>query len=167
MAVRAVLHYPSPWLRARSQPLDRDQDPWRGWLDDLADTLAAHSGVGIAAPQIGVLKRLFLVDERRFRTPPEGAGLRAFLNPYIVEASGRRLAREGCLSIPGYVGETQRARRVVLRATDPTTGEPFEEVFKGFRAVVIQHEVDHLHGILFLDRLVHPREALRLRRAAG
>lgn len=163
MAVRAVLHYPSPWLRARAVPVDLDRDDWRTWAADLRDTLAVHPGVGIAAPQIGVLKRLWLIDERRFRTPPPNATLRIWLNPRIVAAAGRQTAREGCLSLPGYLGDTERAKRVTVVGWDVDAQAEREWQAKGFAAVVIQHEQDHLDGILFLDRLINRREALRIR----
>ena len=162
MAVRAVLHYPDPWLRAAAKPVDPLGDPWRAWAQDLADTLAAHPGVGIAATQIGLMRRLVVIDERRFREPPPAAALRIWLNPRIVAASGRTTAREGCLSIPGFLGETQRRKRVEVEALDGS-GMPVRIDARGFAAIVAQHEIDHLDGILFLDRLVDRRAALRLR----
>ncbi len=166
MAVRAVLHYPDPWLRAAAKPVDPQTDPWRAWAQDLADTLAAHPGVGIAATQVGLMRRLVVVDERRFREPPPDAALRIWLNPRIVAASGRTTAREGCLSIPGFLGETQRRKRVEVEALDGE-GAPLRLDARGFAAIVAQHEIDHLDGILFLDRLVDRRAALRLRNAAS
>lgn len=162
MAVRAVLHYPDPWLRAASRPVDPEADPWRDWARDLIDTLAAHPGVGIAAPQIGLMRRMVVIDERRFREPPADPGLRVWLNPRIVAASGRTTAREGCLSIPGFLGETQRRKRVEIDALD-AEGAAVRLDARGFLAIVAQHELDHLDGILFLDRLVDRRAALRLR----
>jgi peptide deformylase len=83
----------------------------------------------------------------------------------LVAATGRTTAREGCLSVPEFIGETLRARKVTLRARDPETGGTFERPLRGFLAIAAQHEIDHTRGILFLDRLIHPREALRLRHA--
>lgn len=166
MAVRAVLHYPDPWLRAAAKPVDLAGEPWRDWARDLVDTLAAHPGVGIAATQIGLMRRLVVIDERRFREPPADAALRVWLNPRIVAASGRTTSREGCLSIPGFIGETQRRKRVEVEALD-ADGRPVRIDARGFAAIVAQHEIDHLDGILFLDRLVDRRAALRLRGRSG
>lgn len=164
MAVRPLLLYPSPWLRARATPVDPASDPWQAWARDLTDTLAAHPGVGIAGPQIGLMRRIVVIDERRFRNPPADAGLRIWLNPRIVAASGRTTAREGCLSVPGFLGETLRHRRVEVATDTPSPHVAAgPQVARGFQAIVAQHEIDHLDGILFLDRLLDRRAALRLR----
>ncbi len=164
MAVRTVVLYPNPWLRVRCTDIDLDRDDWNKWATDLVDTLAANPGVGIAAPQVGIQKRLVVIDQTRFRNPPDEAGVRVLVNPRITFASGRTITREGCLSIPGYIGDTRRARRVQVAAVD-TDRNSVELDERGFMAIALQHEIDHLDGILFLDRLANRREALRLRAA--
>lgn len=161
MTVRPLVLYPSPWLRARCQAVDLSDPDLVSVVDDLRDTLAAHPGIGIAAPQIGVLKQVFLIDGRRFRNDP-GFTEWVAVNPRIVAHSGKQISREGCLSIPGFLGDTRRARRVSLEWTD-LDGVIRQRDLRGFAAVAAQHEFDHLHGVLFLDRLVPKREALRLR----
>ncbi|AGL02244.1 peptide deformylase [Desulfoscipio gibsoniae] len=112
-------------------------------LDNMRDTMYANQGVGLAAPQIGVSKRVIVVDV--------GDGLVELINPVIAEAKGTQIDNEGCLSIPGMVGEVMRAEHVNVKGLD-RTGNETEIEASGFFARALQHEIDHLDGILFIDK---------------
>jgi len=118
-------------------------------LDNLRDTMYSNKGVGLAAPQIGVLKRAIVVDA--------GEGLIELINPEILETSGKETDLEGCLSIPGVLGEVERAADVVVRGLN-REGREVKVEANGFCARALQHEIDHLDGILFIDRAVKIRK---------
>jgi peptide deformylase len=134
----------SPVLRQRSSEVAGVDDEVRRLVDDLFETMEAAHGVGLAANQVGVARRVAVVDAdgQRF----------AMINPVIVEAEGCTTAEEGCLSIPEIFGDVTRPERVVLEALD-REGKPFRLAAEGLVARAIQHELDHLDGILFLDHL--------------
>jgi peptide deformylase len=134
----------SPVLRQRSAELSAVDDETRRLIDDMFETMEAARGVGLAANQVGVGRRVAVIDADGHRF--------AMVNPVIVEAEGRTTAEEGCLSIPEIYGDVTRPERVVLEALD-RDGKPFRLAAEGLIARVIQHEVDHLDGILFLDHL--------------
>lgn len=126
-------------------------------LADLADTLYSTPGVGIAAPQIGVLMRAIVVDvtwlpPRKGKEPPKGHGKIALLNPRVVKTEGTLTFREGCLSIPEFLADVRRASFVRVEGLD-VDGQPRAYESEGFEAVALQHEIDHLDGLLFLDRV--------------
>ena len=169
MAVRTILHYPDPRLREPGQPVTDFGAPLKALIDDMAETMYAAPGVGLAAPQIGVSKRLFLVDVSTGDGVP--SDLRVFINPEITERDGVSRNEEGCLSFPGVYEEVKRAERIRVRAQD-AEGEWFELEAEGLLAVAIQHESDHLNGELMIDhlsllkrRLVH--RAMTKREAAA
>ena len=147
MAVRKVVLYPDSILKQRCSQVD-----WREVQDlcgDLVDTLRAGPGVGLAAPQIGQALRVIAVDV----TPKNpGHGLLVLLNPELIEHEGSVPGREGCLSIPEFTGNVARYQRIVVRAQDPL-GQEVTLTSEGFEAVCLQHELDHLDGVLFLDRV--------------
>jgi len=134
----------SPVLRQRSAELAAVDDDARRLIDDLFETMDAARGVGLAANQVGVARRIAVIDADGQRFP--------MVNPVIVEAEGRTTAEEGCLSIPEIYGDVTRPERVVLEALD-RDGKPFRLAAEGLTARAIQHELDHLDGILFLDHL--------------
>jgi len=134
----------SPVLRQRSAELAAVDDDARRLIDDLFETMDAARGVGLAANQVGVARRIAVIDADAQRF--------AMVNPVIVEAEGRTTAEEGCLSIPEIYGDVTRPERVVLEALD-RDGKPFRLAAEGLTARAIQHELDHLDGILFLDHL--------------
>ncbi|HXG45790.1 MAG TPA: peptide deformylase [Gemmatimonadales bacterium] len=134
----------SPVLRQRSVEVPAVDDEVRRFIDDLFETMYAARGVGLAANQVGVARRIAVVDA-------EGDRL-VLVNPRIVEASGKHTAEEGCLSVPDLYADVTRPERVVLEALD-RDGAPYRRELDGLAARAVQHEIDHLDGILFLDHL--------------
>jgi peptide deformylase len=134
----------SPVLRQRSAEVPAVDADIRSFIDDLFETMDAAKGIGLAANQVGVAKRVAVVGVESERL--------ALVNPVIVEAEGRSRAEEGCLSIPDLYGDVERAERIVLEATGQD-GKPYRREASGLLARAIQHEIDHLDGILFLDHL--------------
>ncbi len=147
--VREIVIWPDPILKEVAAPVERVDDSIRRLLDDMAETMYAADGVGLAAPQIAVLKRLITID-----TSPrqEGQRLVYLVNPEIVKYEGKTTYTEGCLSIPGEAEEVERAAKVWVRALG-YDGKPFELEAEGLLAIAIQHETDHLNGTLFVDYL--------------
>ncbi len=150
MAIRTILHYPDKRLRVPGEVVTVFDDELRVLLDDMAETMYAAPGVGLAAPQIGVSKRIFIIDTAAGEDAP--SDLRVFINPEIVATDGEILFEEGCLSFPGVREEIKRYERVTVRAVDEK-GKPFELTTDGLLAIAIQHENDHLEGKLMIDRL--------------
>jgi peptide deformylase len=149
MAIRTILHYPDKRLRVPGQPVTDFGADFQTLVDDMAETMYAAPGVGLAATQIGVAQRLFVID---IAGSDEPSDLRVFVNPEIVEAVGDVCWDEGCLSFPGVTEEIERAERVKVRALD-RHGNAFELEADGLLAVAIQHENDHLEGKLMVDRV--------------
>lgn len=149
MAVRPVRIYGDPALRAKARPVEAFDESLRELIADLYATMEAYHGVGLAANQVGVLQRVFVID-----VPLEGGAHARFavVNPEIDRRSGRESAEEGCLSMPGVYEDVTRATKARLRALDER-GQPFERMVEGFLARAVQHEADHLDGVLFTDRL--------------
>ena len=147
--IREILIWPDPILKEVAKPVDAVDDTVRSLLDDMAETMYAADGVGLAAPQIGVLQRLIVID-----TSPrqEGQKLIHLVNPQIVRGEGRTEYTEGCLSIPGEAEDVERYAKVWVRALD-YHGKPFEMECDGLLAIAAQHETDHLEGTLFVDHL--------------
>ncbi|HHH36730.1 MAG TPA: peptide deformylase [Gammaproteobacteria bacterium] len=165
MAVLDVLTWPDPRLRAVARPVEVFDAGLRDFIADLEETMrAGPAAVGIAAPQVGDGRRVVIVDaSSRRRSPCHGRLV--LVNPEIVDWEGHEVGREGCLSVPDYTGNVIRARRIVVEALDERGG-PQRYEMEGFEARVVQHEIDHLDGRLFLDRLVSRRNDL-FRRGAG
>jgi peptide deformylase len=148
MAKLTILEYPDPRLRTRAVPVAAVDDSIRRLIDDMLETMYGAPGIGLAATQVDVHKRVLVTDVSREQNQP-----RAFVNPQIVERSGSTEAEEGCLSVPGIFDKlTARSERIVVRALD-RDGQPFELEADGLLAVCIQHEMDHLEGKLFVDYL--------------
>jgi peptide deformylase len=159
MPVRPIVLYASSpdLLRRRSEPVQEGFVGLDALLADLADTLLHHSnGVGLAAPQIGVHQRAIVL---RLGNGPDGSHGPpvAVVNPVIVEAAHDQLDFDGCLSLPGLYARTVRPHFIRLRGLD-ARGETFEWALEGFDAVVVHHEVDHLDGVLFIDRVASPSD---------
>lgn len=150
MAVRPILHYPDKRLRNPGLLVETFDEELAELVDDMAETMYAAPGVGLAAPQIGVSQRIFLVDVATAQDEP--SDLRVFVNPEIVERVGEICWEEGCLSFPGVHEDVRRAERIKVKAQNQH-GEPFELEADGLLAVAIQHENDHLDGKLMIDHL--------------
>jgi peptide deformylase len=153
MPIRPLHLLGSPALRQRGAEVPVVDDEIRRFIADLFETMDAAEGVGLAANQVGVALRVAVVDAEGERF--------AMVNPVIIEEEGRVTAEEGCLSIPDYFGDVTRAERVVLEALD-AAGAPYRMEATGLRARAIQHEVDHLDGVLFTDRLTALKRSLLL-----
>ena len=154
MAVRTIRVYPDPILKQVAEPVDQIDDDLVEVVQDLVDTMldAGHS-VGIAAPQIGVLQRVMVVDVSKSKLGRDNNhGLLEMVNPEIIERSGSKMMREGCMSVPDYTGNVTRAEHIVVEFTN-RNGQLRVIEASGFEAVAIQHELDHLDGLLFLDRV--------------
>jgi peptide deformylase len=150
MAIREILTVPDPRLKAMSQPVDTVDDDLRALMDDMLETMYDAPGIGLAAIQIGVPKRVIVMDLARKDEEPKP---QCFVNPEILWASDETAPyEEGCLSVPEVYDEVERPARVKLRYLN-YQGETVEEDCEGLYAVCIQHEMDHLNGVLFIDHL--------------
>ena len=149
MSVRPVRIYGDPVLREKAREVREFDDSLRQLVADLFETMAAYHGVGLAANQVGVAQRVFVVD-----VPHEDGSHERFaaVNPVLDRRSGKEKGEEGCLSMPGIAADVERATQLRLRAFDEH-GQPFERTVEGFLARAVQHEADHLDGVLFTDRL--------------
>jgi len=168
MAVRPLLTFPDPRLKRRAEPVGTIDDGVRAEVADLLDTLASHPGVGIAAPQLGLSRRIAIVDMTRASRAPEGSnhGRLVLVDPVLLGVDGSRRGREGCLSLPEVVADVTRAKHARLWFLDGLTGEERTLELEGFEATAAQHELDHLDGVLFVDRVTSLARGL-LRRGAG
>jgi len=146
MAILKVRKYGDPVLRRRAARVEAVTSDIRKTIADMVDTMYDEVGLGLAAPQVGVSLRLMVVADE------ENRDARALINPVITEQGGEIVAEEGCLSIPGIFAPVKRAEWVRLEAQDPD-GQPVSLTARGLRARVFQHEMDHLDGVLFIDRL--------------
>jgi peptide deformylase len=158
--IREIIIWPDPVLKEVAKPVGKVDDGLRRLLDDMSETMYAADGVGLAAPQIAVLKRCIVID-----TSPrqEGQKLVHLVDPRIVKTEGVTTYTEGCLSIPGEAEEVERAAKVWVQALD-YHGKPFEMECEGLLAIAVQHEYDHLDGTLFVDHLSSlKREIIRRR----
>jgi peptide deformylase len=154
MAVRAVLRYPHPTLKQTARPLDRSEEALiERVAADIVETMRANQRcVGLAAPQLDEPVRMVAVDVSEHPRAPEHNGLLVLVNPRIVAADGSEVAREGCLSVPQLTANVRRSTSIDIEALDADGGERVIRSV-GFEARCLQHEIDHLDGILFLDRV--------------
>jgi peptide deformylase len=158
MAVRTILEFPDPRLRTRAEPVTRFDAALGTLIDDMLETMYAAPGIGLAATQVDVHKRLIVIDLSKEHNEPL-----VLINPEILAREGEAQTEEGCLSVPGIFDEVKRAARVRVRALD-RNGQTFERDFDDVLAVCIQHEMDHLEGRLFVDYLSDlKRERIRKR----
>lgn len=157
MTVRAVVTYPSRTLKTTADPVGEIGPAERQLAVDLVDTMRGSPGcVGVAAPQIAVPVRAFALDISVMRRPHPNHGLIVLFDPELLHAEGSEVRREGCLSVPHYTCDVRRATGVVVRGTTPDGGVRALET-EGFEARAVQHEFDHLDGLLILDRVASPR----------
>jgi peptide deformylase len=155
MTIRKIITTENPILRQKAKKIHRFDPSLQKLVDDMFETMHEANGVGLAAPQIAQSIRVFVAEFEDHKV--------AVFNPEIVKAEGEELGTEGCLSIPGYVGENiRRATKVLVKGQD-VRGKPIRVPAEGWFARVLQHEIDHLDGILFLDRLDDPRDLREVR----
>lgn len=148
MAIRNIRVEGDPILRKVSKKVPKITDRIKILLDDMAETMYKAEGVGLAAPQVGILKRIIVVDPH-----DEETGLVKLVNPEIIEADGEQIGIEGCLSIPNFNATVKRAEHVKVKYLDENGQEKIWDAH-GFQAVILSHEIDHLDGILFRDKSI-------------
>ncbi|MFC1809026.1 peptide deformylase [Candidatus Omnitrophota bacterium] len=147
MSALTIVKYPNEILKKKALPVESFDESLRQLIQDMTETMIANDGVGLAAPQVGTSIRLFLA------APQGGKGtIHAFINPEIINHSGKQCGPEGCLSVPGVFGDVERAKSVTVRYVD-SEGNDKEIKADGFLARIIQHENDHLNGEVFVDHL--------------
>ena len=159
MAQLHILRYPDPRLHTVAKPVAAVDERIRRLVDDMLETMYAADGVGLAATQVDVHERVIVIDTSEDRSEP-----RVLINPEIVARTGSSFMREGCMSVPDYTGDVERATSITVRYQDGA-GTSCEIVATGFEAVAIQHELDHLDGLLFLDRIVSVKTGLFRRKS--
>jgi peptide deformylase len=147
MAKLTILEFPDPRLRTKAVPVDAVDDALRTLIDDMFETMYAAPGIGLAASQVDVHRRLLVADVSADKSAPH-----ALINPVILEKDGVTVTEEGCLSVPGFYENVQRAEHIRVRFTN-RTGDEVEMEASDVLAVCIQHEIDHLDGKLFVDYL--------------
>lgn len=147
MAKLTILEFPDPRLRKTASPVNTVDDALRELIDSMFETMYAAPGIGLAATQVDVHRRFLVADVSADNDAPH-----VFINPVILEKDGVQVSEEGCLSVPGYYEEVERAEHIRVRYQD-RNGEEVEAEFEGLLAVVVQHEIDHLDGKLFVDYL--------------
>lgn len=147
MALRNIVTQGDPILRKHCREVDKVDDRIRMILDDMVETMRDAKGVGLAAPQIGMMRRIFVAE-------PEEGRVYYFVNPEILEMEGSQTGDEGCLSVPGYQGTVERPQRIRIKGLD-RDGNMQEYEFKERDAVVMCHEFDHLEGILYIDKSIN------------
>ena len=157
MAILEILHYPDKRLRTVAEPVDAVDDSIRSLVDDMLETMYAAPGIGLAATQVNVHKRVIVMDLSEEKNEPL-----CFINPEILSSEGVEQTEEGCLSVPDIFETVERAERVTVRALDKD-GNEFTQEADGLLAVCIQHEMDHLLGNLFVDYL-SPLKQLRVKK---
>jgi peptide deformylase len=160
MAIRTILQYPDKRLRIRAEPVAAVTPEVVALIEDMKETMYAAPGCGLAAPQIGVSLRLFIVDTAGEDEP---SALKVFINPEIVVREGKAVWEEGCLSFPGVHEEIERAAKITVRATNEH-GQPVELTAEGLLGVAVQHENDHLDGVLMIDHMGALKRRLALRK---
>ena len=162
MALREVVQFPDPRLKEVSKPITEVTDELRKLAADMIDVMYDEPGIGLAAPQVGASVRMFVIDtdwgdEEKEKSPS------VVINPEISEREGRITWDEGCLSVPDYTATVERDATITLKGQD-LDGNPIEERAEGLRAVCIQHEVDHLDGVLFIDRISRLKRSLYVKK---
>jgi len=161
MAVLEILKYPDKFLRQPTNPVETIDDTIQRLIDDMADTMYNEPGVGLAAIQVGMDKSIIVYD---VAPREEGRDFQALINPEIVARSGSTISEnEGCLSVPDFRADVKRDATVQVKGLD-RDGNPVAIDAEGLLAVVLQHEIDHLHGILFIDRISALKRQLYKRR---
>ncbi len=160
MALRQIVHLPEPILRKKAKPVTKFDKDLQSLIDDMIETMREAPGVGLAAPQVNIPLQLAVIeyaegddeDEETEDVPPKPKKLYVVINPEITKTSDEKvMGVEGCLSIPGLVGEVERHETIHVKALN-RHGQPLKIKVDGWMARIFQHEIDHLHGVLFTDR---------------
>ncbi len=162
MALLEVLQFPDPLLKRVSRKIDQVTDELRELAADMCEVMYDEPGIGLAAPQVGEDVRLIVVDTG-WEEEVEDRNPIVMVNPEINEPEGKLVWEEGCLSVPDFTADVTRAERIVVRGTS-LEGEPMEIRTEGLQAVCFQHEIDHLDGILFIDRISRLKRNLYVKR---
>ena len=163
MALREIRSYPDPVLREKTSRVERIDGTLERLIEDMVETMRAAPGVGLAANQVGVPLQLAVIDLSSREDEEQRHPLIVIINPEVLAMEGSVIDEEGCLSIPDYSEKVKRAARVKVRAQD-RTGKQFEIEAEGLMAKALQHEIDHLNGLLFVDRLSSLKKSLFKRR---
>ena len=167
MSLLAIRRFPDPILKRPTRPIERVDEMTRRLINAMVKTMRQHPHcVGLAAPQVGSDLCVAVMDSSVHPKGVDSRGLTVLVNPELLDAEGQVTGREGCLSVPDFTGNVRRAARVHLRALD-RDGEPFSCWLEGFEAIVAQHEVDHLDGKLFLDRVANTATDVFRRKSYG
>jgi len=172
VAVRPILNFENPRLRMKSVRVKRVDSSIQTLIDDMIETMRSAEGIGLAAPQVGVLLRVIVAEYQE--EDDEEAKQTVLVNPEIIEKRGEWMAEEGCLSVPGFVGTVARAESVTVKGKD-RNGKDVRIKTDGILAHILQHEIDHLDGVLYIDyldsldalRKVEPGRKRRRRRGDG
>ncbi|HEY4707091.1 MAG TPA: peptide deformylase [Thermodesulfobacteriota bacterium] len=160
-----ILKFPDPFLKTKALPVERVDDGIRKLIDDMIETMYKAKGIGLASVQVGADRRVVVLDvpgdgdEERV----QGRNLLALVNPEIVSSEGQTIYEEGCLSVPGFTADVERFSKLTVRALD-RDGKPIEVTAEGLFAIALQHEIDHIDGILFIDRLSRLKREMIKRR---
>jgi peptide deformylase len=161
VAVREVIFADNPILREKSKKVKDFGEALQVLIDDMVETMHAVNGLGLAAPQVGVLQQVIIIQLPEDEEEPQSGKLFALCNPQIVRADGEEESEEGCLCLPGWVGEVKRATSVTVKAQDHR-GKKVRIKAEGFLARAFQHEIDHINGILYIDRVESPDKIRRI-----
>ncbi len=162
MAVRPIVRADNPILRKKSRKVQRFGRSLQNLIDDMVETMHAAHGVGLAAPQIGVSQRVIVIQLPEDEEDPQSGKLYVLCNPEIVRTAGEEEeGEEGCLSVPGFVGDVRRATVVTVKGLD-SKGRKIRIRAEGLLARAFQHEIDHINGVLFIDRVDSPEKIRRI-----
>jgi peptide deformylase len=169
MALREIVKFPDARLKKVADPIEEITDAHRELAADMCEVMYDEPGIGLAAPQVGEGVRLIVVDTEWTEEPDEETGEEpvrnplVVVNPEILEPEGKLVWNEGCLSVPDFTADVERAERILLRGLD-LDGKAIEEWAEGLRAVCFQHEVDHLNGVLFIDRISRLKRSMYVKK---
>lgn len=162
MSVLEIVKYPDPFLKTRTSPVENIDETVRTWVENMAETMYKAPGVGLAAIQVGIDKRIIVYDEELLKG--ESPALRVIINPVIIHTEGSILSEsEACLSVPDYCADVKRAKAVIVEGVD-LKGRPVRVEKEGIQAIVLQHEIDHLEGTLYIDRISSLKREMYKRR---
>jgi len=161
MAIREILTAEHPVLHQKAKKIKRVDASTQKLVDDMLESMRAAYGLGLAAPQIGVSLRVFVIEMPEGKDEPDAGKQVILINPEIFKSEGEQIGEEGCLSIPGYVGVVRRAMKISVKGLN-RKGKEVRVTGEGLLARALQHEIDHLDGILFTERLEKPEDLMRV-----